>query len=409
MLECPKCTRQIEAFSVDTNCAFRMCTNPSCTWPFEAPDMAQYFDYDATVPSMRKLAKKRKAHGAKDDQQRLKAKKPKAPETLSPPPVVPVKDSLIELPSWLSDLCEGNNDRATLSNSSLRASVDTSMDIFDSGKYIEGANTTGGVVGAAVGENSEKFHGSSSGDRGNLDIDASDAWIQSLLTTPLPPPPSTTPHRSDDGKSGSLFADNVADIFAAFGQQQQQQQHASAPLSIADSVLSTLTASVSRTNADAGVPRHSRQNSPNSESGTEEIDSRMRISEDDFAMIIDEVMKPKAPAGMLDTLVATSAAFDPISMLLSPPNSAAVAGSGSLDVLGHYYWPSVSSTGALTQTPFGTEPDGLSKSASQLPFDFDLFNVVPATMSAPTAVATAITAAGNGNQHPADVLTFQDK
>ncbi|KAJ1720615.1 hypothetical protein LPJ53_004779 [Coemansia erecta] len=75
MTNCPKCSRRVESFAVDTNCAFRMCSNVACTWPFECPDMGRYFDHDATVPSIRKRAKKRKA--PKDESRKTVVKRTK--------------------------------------------------------------------------------------------------------------------------------------------------------------------------------------------------------------------------------------------------------------------------------------------------------------------------------------------
>ncbi|KAJ2392530.1 hypothetical protein GGI23_005200, partial [Coemansia sp. RSA 2559] len=70
--KCPKCAHKIEAYAVDTNCSFRMCANLNCTWPFDCDSMAQCFEQDATVPSMRKRAKKRKALASKEEQRRAK-------------------------------------------------------------------------------------------------------------------------------------------------------------------------------------------------------------------------------------------------------------------------------------------------------------------------------------------------
>ncbi|KAJ1663397.1 hypothetical protein IW140_001866 [Coemansia sp. RSA 1813] len=84
--KCPKCTHKIDAYAVDTNCAFRMCANLDCTWPFDCDNMAQCFEHDAAVPSMRKRAKKRKALASKEEQRRAKRRQSmldKAPNTPS--------------------------------------------------------------------------------------------------------------------------------------------------------------------------------------------------------------------------------------------------------------------------------------------------------------------------------------
>ncbi|KAJ1901133.1 hypothetical protein LPJ81_003807 [Coemansia sp. IMI 209127] len=70
--KCPKCAHKIEAYAVDTNCSFRMCANLGCTWPFDCDNMAQCFEQDAAVPSMRKRAKKRKALASKEEQRRAR-------------------------------------------------------------------------------------------------------------------------------------------------------------------------------------------------------------------------------------------------------------------------------------------------------------------------------------------------
>ncbi|KAJ1991139.1 hypothetical protein GGI25_003583 [Coemansia spiralis] len=70
--KCPKCSNKIECYAVDTNCSFKMCANVDCTWPFDCENMSQCFEHDATVPSMRRRAKKRKALASKEEQRRVK-------------------------------------------------------------------------------------------------------------------------------------------------------------------------------------------------------------------------------------------------------------------------------------------------------------------------------------------------
>ncbi|KAJ2897967.1 hypothetical protein IWW38_001554, partial [Coemansia aciculifera] len=71
--QCPKCARRVESFAVDTNCSFLMCANVDCTWPFDCQDMGRCFEHDATVPSMRQRAKKRKALVVKDERRNRRA------------------------------------------------------------------------------------------------------------------------------------------------------------------------------------------------------------------------------------------------------------------------------------------------------------------------------------------------
>ncbi|KAJ2748290.1 hypothetical protein H4S06_005001 [Coemansia sp. BCRC 34490] len=178
MAKCPKCAHKIEAYAVDTNCSFRMCANLGCTWPFDCDNMAQCFEQDATVPSMRKRAKKRKALASKDEHRRAKRRQSvvsKTPSTLSsrtlsmsaigadtvprfyshsvlPPALTAIdstrsaavdplastlpflatpitansaseNDSINQLPDWLAGLCSSTNGDGSLVTNALSSST----------------------------------------------------------------------------------------------------------------------------------------------------------------------------------------------------------------------------------------------------------------------------------------------
>ncbi|KAJ2704980.1 hypothetical protein FB645_002844 [Coemansia sp. IMI 203386] len=356
MSKCPKCSRRVESFAVDTNCSFRMCSNVSCTWPFESTNMGQYFEYDAAVPSIRKRAKKRKAH--KDEGRKLKKPKTVTPALAEAAVSHVVRSSVAvnkvpsgaenaaQISSWLSDLCDSNiKSRATLLDSSQRPSLVDNLEFPVSGNY----QTTGGEI---LGDNK------SLGDCKKPDIDLDSAWINSLLgtsssdisilksnglnSTDLLSDTAVASAASDtvNHHTSCLLNDNVADIFAVLG-------HGITP------AVPSRDGSIGNNSGDAGVPRNSRQNSPavsNSESGADDIDHPL-LSADDLAMIIGGTSKPHASAQISTAATApldTSGLFDPISMLLSPPNSAAVAATdgsvsqpdSALDLFSQYYWPS---------------------------------------------------------------------
>ncbi|KAJ2718748.1 hypothetical protein GGI07_005613 [Coemansia sp. Benny D115] len=378
MSKCPKCSRRIESFAVDTNCSFRMCSNVDCTWPFEAADMGKYFEHDATVPSMRKRAKKRKLQSAKED--RIKAKKAKSAE---------VPDSMAHITSWLSDLSDASKSRATPSNSSLRP-AEQLTDL-----------STGNLINVSAKETladgSAGFTNSSLAAQVSFD---KDDWLQSLLA---PQADSSSSNGLTDCNipsasaplADSLFINNVADIFAALGSPQPATY---AVPSQADS------------SGDAGVPRNSRQASPatsNSESGADDTENRIPLSPDDLAMIISDTKQQQGVVSAVDT---SAGFFDPISMLLSPPASANTTGvpdsatnNSALDLLNQYYWqPPSSDSASLESTNQSTlvtrtEVNSKTTSASQLPFDLsNLFNV-PVAVGSDQAVQNVVTSLGSSN------------
>ncbi|KAJ1645901.1 hypothetical protein J3B02_000869 [Coemansia erecta] len=354
MSKCPKCSRRVESFAVDTNCSFRMCSNVSCTWPFDSDNMGQYFEYDAAVPSIRKRAKKRKAN--KDETRKLK--KAKTASKLSveatdssivgvsaaKAKVLPsVAENAAQISSWLSDLCDSNiKNRATPFDSSQRSSIVDNLDFPVAGNYQNNMGSESlGDLGSL-----------SNCNKPNIDID--DSWIKSLLGSSssssdvsilkhngLNSADSLSDHAVamsdavDD--SSCLLNNNVADIFAVLG-------HGITP------AVPSRDGSIG--SGDAGVPRNSRQNSPaasNSESGNDDVENPI-LSADDLAMIIGGASKPHnttsqqasattATAANNTAPLDTSALFDPISMLLSPPNSATAQSDGTLDLFSQYYWP----------------------------------------------------------------------
>ncbi|KAJ2786515.1 hypothetical protein GGI15_001447 [Coemansia interrupta] len=380
MTNCPKCSHRVESFAVDTNCSFRMCSNVACTWPFECADMGRYFDHDATVPSIRKRAKKRKAP---KDESRKKVKKikggdhastaataqPTQPLPLTATAAAPIPDNVDQISSWLSDLCDSNiKGRSTCASSSQRLSVVEYPHSAGNYHINQGSDESGSK--SPVSHTSPNII-SSSNTVAPYD-DATGAWIDSLLASSSSPSSLSQPISLNSNSAvpplsnsaavdSALFNDNVADIFAVLG-------HGPTPS------VPSRGGSVS---ADAGVPRNSRMNSPatsNSESGAEEIDSGI-LSSDELAMIIgsgsNAMVKPQTaphaataalssglqhPSTITTTsLDTTGSLFDPISMLLSPPNSATTAlpasqpthgvtaatTSESLDLFSQYYWPTV--------------------------------------------------------------------
>ncbi|KAJ1824403.1 hypothetical protein LPJ60_000802 [Coemansia sp. RSA 2675] len=90
-----------------------MCSNIDCTWPFECQDMDRCFEHDATVPSMRKRAKKRKALASKEEKRHKRvtlgplgsASRPSL-EVLPPSSAQPALGLLSEDLDWLTDLCQ---------------------------------------------------------------------------------------------------------------------------------------------------------------------------------------------------------------------------------------------------------------------------------------------------------------
>ncbi|KAJ1807016.1 hypothetical protein LPJ56_006300, partial [Coemansia sp. RSA 2599] len=256
-----------------------------------------------------------------------------------------VAENAAQISSWLSDLCDSNiRSRATLLDSSQRSSLVDNLDFPVAGNY---QNNMG----------SESLGEATLSNCNNPNIDLDDSWINTLLGSSSKSDASVPKHNglnsadplSDGAVAASdtvddvscLLNHNVADIFAVLG-------HGVTP------AVPSRDGSIG-SSGDAGVPRNSRQNSPaasNSESGADDIDNPI-LSADDLAMIIGGTSKPHATmqqqqqqASATTAATApldTSALLDPISMLLSPPNSAAagsVAHPGSaLDLFSQYYWP----------------------------------------------------------------------
>ncbi|KAJ2453806.1 hypothetical protein EV183_002003 [Coemansia sp. RSA 2336] len=158
---CPKCATRIENFSVDTNCSFRMCSNVSCTWPFDSKNLNEFFEHDTAVPSIRKRAKKRKAH-SKEERLKKRRHLQKLPEAQA--------DTLGNI-EWLTKLCDGPQ--------------------LSQGNYNE---TQLGVSGSQL-----------LGSTANSQSNETASWLESLFQTS---PTDTKVLTMDNSK-------NVADLFAA--------------------------------------------------------------------------------------------------------------------------------------------------------------------------------------------------
>ncbi|KAJ2807946.1 hypothetical protein H4S07_003495 [Coemansia furcata] len=317
---CPKCTRRVESFAVDTNCSFLMCSNIDCTWPFDCQDMSRCFEHDATVPSMRKRAKKRKALAIKEERRHKRV-------TLGPlgsvaraaldvlqPSTQPELGLLSGDLDWLADLCQQPSAASsTAANTSSGTPLPTAghNDLFLSQgnyqneiqNYSEASPDARAAIPCTLALGNNSYND----------------WLQSLVSNhglTLPPPSAECP----------LVDNNVADLFAAFSSGPTAEPSLHTP--------DTSFMSAFASGGDAMIPRTSRHPSPatsnNSESGP-----------DDLAMLIGgngDISKIFSPQ--------QSSALDPLSLLLStPPHSAPVTGStsavGSIDTIGlldHYYW-----------------------------------------------------------------------
>ncbi|KAI8319810.1 hypothetical protein GQ54DRAFT_22872 [Martensiomyces pterosporus] len=441
LAECPKCAHKVEDFLVDTNCTFKMCSNLDCTWPFDSQNMGQYFEYDHSVPSIRKRSKKRKAMIAKDERRHHKRVATHAKTTVAgtsravhgslPPPlplatpvaagassktlVPPLADlgGLGQLPDWLASICGDVAGRSTLDNSSLRPlplaavhddnAIGTSGLLLAQGKYEqqqrnsncddEASGLAGAASPCALGTCDKSSYNSSGTSEENpewLDKLLSSVTSESSSTLTLPPPPPLS------GADSLLLNGNVDDILAALN---------SPPPS---AVPSTRSSSATE---DAVIPRASRQPSPttsNSESGADDIDTQSPLTPGELASLIGN---DKEISRMLSQTAASSTPFDPLSVLLSPPGTAAAtapAGDGGsaapLD-LSDLYWPQTE--GAPTTS--SVVPGGAS-GAGQVAFDFgDLFNVpTPTTATAPTASALAGSVSASASAGAASAVSSID-
>ncbi|KAJ2017582.1 hypothetical protein GGI14_002896 [Coemansia sp. S680] len=89
-----------------------MCSNVDCTWPFDCQDMGRCFEHDATVPSMRKRAKKRKALAIKEERRHKRVTPGPIGSVARPtldvqqPSTQPSLDLLSDDLDWLADLCQ---------------------------------------------------------------------------------------------------------------------------------------------------------------------------------------------------------------------------------------------------------------------------------------------------------------
>ncbi|KAJ2809158.1 hypothetical protein H4R20_000337 [Coemansia guatemalensis] len=322
---CPKCANRIEQFSVDTNCTFRMCSNTSCAWPFDSGDMESCFEHDATVPSIRKRAKRRKAQATREER-RIKRRQSEAqqhgqmgatstgsiqtPDPLSPNTVDLQPTSNAALTDWLTGLC-GNS------------SADTGL-LPIQGKYKQSGATSNEVLPAN--------------------------WLETLLAGPSDT--SKDVKQSNDYHNGlTAFSElsatgdsitqtsngpvdpNVADFFAAF-----------------NSVSSATTAPVQD---DAVIPHNTRHPSP-ATSESDEVDSRTLSPGELDLLISGKPSLSQNPPPMVSAVGSGSSYLDSLTMLLSPPESASTGASlasakqqgtdSTLDLLGSQPWSAQSDT-----------------------------------------------------------------
>ncbi|KAJ2681783.1 hypothetical protein GGH99_005037 [Coemansia sp. RSA 1285] len=416
MAKCPKCAHKIEAYAVDTNCSFRMCANLECTWPFDCDNMAQCFEQDAAVPSMRKRAKKRKALASKDEHRRAKRRQSvvsKTSSTLSSrtlsmsaisadavprfyshsvlPPALTAIDStrsvaVDPLASTLPFLATPITANSTSENDSINQLPDWLAGLCNS------ANGDGSLVTNALSS-------STIGLQQTADYSAV----------------------VDSTTSGDALFSQVEDIFSIFG------TSSASPLPPVSAPAASLTKAHSPSATlvdDAVIPRTSRHPSPatsNSESGADDIDAHTPMSPDDLALLIGGSHSGSDASGISGKLPVSSSAtetaanvnassagiLDPFSALISPSSSAQLNmsdGSGkhnangstsSFGMFDRYYWPPsitsapADSTRTTTDTSLSKDayssglsssivpPSSSSRSAScsdAAPFDFsDLF------------------------------------
>ncbi|PIA15078.1 hypothetical protein COEREDRAFT_82284 [Coemansia reversa NRRL 1564] len=345
---CPNCANRIEQFSVDTNCKFRMCSNTSCTWPFDSGDMETCFEHDATVPSIRKRAKRRKAQATREER-RIKRRQSEAQgqmgvtnstesvQALDPP--ITRTNSGIDLLStslpntgaaltdWLAGLC---NDGST-ENTGLQGKYkqnDSDLTCADNGalpaNWLETLLAGSASASTAVTQSCDLRNG--------LTASSSLSPVVDSIT---------------QTSNGPVDA-NVADLFAAFN----SAVNTTVPLPNLD---------------DAVIPHTTRHPSPaTSESAGDEVDSHTPLSSGELELLITgkssdsrNVPHPQQQSMVSCSAVGSGSSYlDSLTMLLSPPESAttgpslpsAKQGSDStLDLLGSQPWSAQSDTTVTAQ------------------------------------------------------------
>ncbi|KAJ2744649.1 hypothetical protein GGI20_002790 [Coemansia sp. BCRC 34301] len=471
-----------------------MCANVDCTWPFDCQDMSRCFEHDATVPSMRKRAKKRKSLAVKEVRRHKRVTI--GPDSSigsvlpSPGPTIDAPSGVLQsslqqpslgllsgdLSDWLADLCQPSVTPSTAPNTSsctpmsIAAASSSNADhsglFMSQGNYqndlqlqrnAQGMRDSCGEACSAAGvaitlcapaPGSSSSYTSSVATRGGGQEDS--GWLLSLLSPQSPQQLSnhgltllSSPVLPlSSGAAGgvatstgvcSLYGDNVADLFAAFGNSASTATAISSS-SASNPVRAPDTSFLSAFGGDAVIPRASRHPSPatsnNSESGPDDIGPRSPLSPDHLAMLIgghgarDDVSKIFLPPTQPSAPV-----LDPLSMLLSPPSSAHVAGStpavssaaasapgvSSIDTIGlldHYYWSNTQSTvpsssiaaaaaalsaslpssvvpandiGSKHKLPGSTEPSSVGHG---VPFDLDhLFSSPPLTTATSSSLS----------------------
>ncbi|KAJ2716540.1 hypothetical protein H4R19_000591 [Coemansia spiralis] len=396
--QCPRCASRVEPFAVDTNCTFSMCANIDCVWPFDSAAMGGCFEQDAAVPSIRKLAKKRKALASREERRTRRRQStaqqplrtgPAAAQHASAAPAVAAASGTNPLSDWLAGLC------------STAAPAEGSVGLL--GDYLrlpENPDAAGSLLMS----------------QGNYPYaqprDAGADWLDSLLAGTSGVAASTQVVSSTAGltptslgaanaggsaapTAGNVTAANVADLLAAL-------TSAGAP-----SGTAAAAAAARSFTEDAVIPHATRHPSPstsNTESGADTDTAHRPLSPADLERLIGS-SKPVPPVCV--KAHSTDASYlDSLTMLLSPPHSASPATATdapptkqvALDLLDPQFWASHSGPAHSLSLPATSSPIGAAKPADAAAshtasFDLsDLFSVpkTNATTAPPSASAASV-------------------
>ncbi|KAJ2800260.1 hypothetical protein H4R21_003246 [Coemansia helicoidea] len=418
--QCPRCASRVEPFAVDTNCTFSMCANVGCAWPFDSADMGNCFEQDATVPSIRKLAKKRKSVALREERRTKRQQSVAQQSSRSSPaaaalaalkapavPLVPVAAAggVGNLSDWLADLCDS---AAADAASAPSASCSTAL-LGDYLRLPANPEATGPLL-----MSQGNYPPQREGEAGS-DAVPSAEWLDSLLagagdlsarTPPAGFPAGLTPTPLDAANAGGSAAptardmtdDNVADLLAAL-------TSASAPSG---------TVALAPFADDAVIPRVSRHPSPSSSNTDSAADTDSAapgahppLSPDDLERLIGRSVGDAATAhGSVAPVCvkahsADASYLDSLTMLLSPPHSAspAISADGppakpvALSLLDPRFWSSHSSAAASLSLPATASPIGAARSADAAGAahhaSFDLNDLFREPKAAATAAASS--------------------
>ncbi|KAJ1718821.1 hypothetical protein LPJ61_006456 [Coemansia biformis] len=403
-----------------------MCANVSCAWPFDSADMDRCFEHDATVPSIRKLAKKRKALATREER-RSKRRQSTAPQpgtvplqSLCASPAAEARQAptaftalstagggggIGQLSDWLAGLCDGAATPGTLSSGSPAALFGGCL------RLPESTGATGSLL-----LSQGKYQQQREGEAGGGALLPAD-WLESLLAGGAAPTDSAQaashPHGLTPSSSGAACTGGPA---------------ASAAGNVMDANVADLLAALTSTSASSGttaarslaedavIPRTSCHPSPtasSTESGGD-ADSvaagpHAPLSPDDLELLISgggasdgaAARRPAQPV-CVKTHSTDASYLDSLTMLLSPPHSASPAAAdvpagkpAPLDLLDPRFWSSHSAaTHSLSlpavsspvNTAMPAAPGGAGAGHHHGSFDFsDLFSsaVTPASSATP--------------------------